>query len=387
MMINNTPYYVFEEKDFIENYKNLENAMKRIYSNYKVSYSYKTNYTPYICQLVKKLGGYAEVVSDMEYKLAKKIGYSNYEIVYNGPAKGECLEEHVLNDGILNIDNYQEAHRVVTISKKCSKQLRVGLRINLNLNDKFISRFGLEGEELDETVKLLKSNNIKIVGLHCHISRNRDIDSWEQRANIMVAMADKYIDGVPEYISLGSGMFADMDIDLKKQFSNVPTYDEYAKRTLSVFAKHYQGKEQPVVFTEPGTTVVARYLSFYTKVLNIRSIRGRNIATTDGCYEQLGEICQLKKLPVRINSDGKHYDKIDIMGYTCLEQDLMYESYQGKINIGDIIKFENVGGYSIVFKPQFIKPNCPMYVKKENDNYLEIMRAETFDDVFDKFKF
>ena len=361
--------------------------MKRIYSNYKVSYSYKTNYTPYICQLVKKLGGYAEVVSDMEYKLAKKIGYSNYEIVYNGPAKGECLEEHVLNDGILNIDNYQEAQRVVTISKKCSKQLRVGLRINLNLNDKFISRFGLEGEELDETVKLLKSNNIKIVGLHCHISRNRDIDSWEQRANIMVAMADKYIDGVPEYISLGSGMFADMDIDLKKQFSNVPTYDEYAERTLSVFAKHYQGKEQPVVFTEPGTTVVARYLSFYTKVLNIRSIRGRNIATTDGCYEQLGEICQLKKLPVRINSDGKHYDKIDIMGYTCLEQDLMYEGYQGKINIGDIIKFENVGGYSIVFKPQFIKPNCPMYVKKENDNYLEIMRAETFDDVFDKFKF
>ena len=32
--------------------------------------SYKTNYTSYICKPVKNLGGYAEVVSDMEYQVA-----------------------------------------------------------------------------------------------------------------------------------------------------------------------------------------------------------------------------------------------------------------------------------------------------------------------------
>ncbi len=64
--------------------------------------SYKTNYTPYICKPVKNLGGYAEVVSDMEYQVALQIGYSANHIVYNGPVKGPLMERHILNGGILN---------------------------------------------------------------------------------------------------------------------------------------------------------------------------------------------------------------------------------------------------------------------------------------------
>ena len=69
-----TPFYVFDEEGFIANYNKLCDAMRAYYPNYVPGYSYKTNYTPYVCQLVKSLGGYAEVVSDMEYQLAKKIG-------------------------------------------------------------------------------------------------------------------------------------------------------------------------------------------------------------------------------------------------------------------------------------------------------------------------
>ena len=82
-----SPFYIFNEKEFIENYKNLENAFKTIYSNYQISYSFKTNYTPYVCRLIKSLGGYAEVVSKMEYKLAKIIGYDDSKIIFNGPCK------------------------------------------------------------------------------------------------------------------------------------------------------------------------------------------------------------------------------------------------------------------------------------------------------------
>ena len=64
-------YYVFKEKDFIDNYKSFFDTFRKYYSNYQIAYSYKTNYTPYICKLVKELGGYAEVVSKMEYDLAK----------------------------------------------------------------------------------------------------------------------------------------------------------------------------------------------------------------------------------------------------------------------------------------------------------------------------
>lgn len=394
---NETPFYFFDEKGFVDNYKKLENKFKAIYPDYQISYSYKTNYTPFICQLVKTLGGYAEVVSDMEYVLAKKLGYKNCQIVYNGPSKGDEMYEHLEYGGILNIDSLDEAKRVVTYCRKnASKQYTCGIRINMDLGANFISRFGMvdDSPELLESVKIIRNTeNLKLIGLHCHISRCRGADAWAQRARIMLAMADKYIEGVPEYISLGSGMFADMTDYLKEQFggNSVPTYDNYAEVAIRPFAEHYKNSaKKPILFTEPGTTVIARYMSFVSKVLSIKNVRGRRIANMDGDYHNLGEICTMKKLPTEtIPSDNpKHYfDKIDIMGFTCLEQDIMVPEWSGELSEGDIIVFENVGGYSIVSKPQFIKPQCAMYVKRINGEVKQIMRAETFDDVFNKFSF
>ena len=49
--------------------------------------------------------------------------------------------------------------------------------------------------------------------------------------------------------------------------------------------------------------------------------------------------------------------------------------------------FDNCGGYSIVSKPQFIKPQSAMFAKRTDGSIMQIMRAETFDDVFSKFSF
>lgn len=385
-----TPFYVFDTQGFVKNYQALQAAMRQVYPNYQVAYSYKTNYTPYVCNLVKSLGGYAEVVSDMEYLLAKKLGYKDRNIVYNGPAKGKCMESHVLYGGISNVDNPAEAVRVAQLAAahpECS--IRIGLRINMDLG--FVSRFGMsvDSSELKEAIRLLhEQKNIKIVGLHCHISRNRWLPAWKKRAEVMVNAADRYVDGIPEYISLGSGMFADMEESLRVQFGQVPTYEEYAQAAMKPFIDRYPDAS-PIVFTEPGTTVVARYLSFVTRVLDIKTVRKRTIATLDGSYENLGEICTMKKLPLcRLAAgEGGLYDSVDLMGYTCLEQDLLLGGYSGALCPGDVLAFQNVGGYSIVSKPQFIRPNCAMVAVEQDGTVKEIMREETFEDVFSKFVF
>lgn len=392
-----TPFYLFDEMGFIRNYKKLESTFKVVYPKYHISYSYKTNYTPFICYLVKSLGGYAEVVSDMEYLLAKKIGYNNNQIVYNGPSKGQLMYEHLDNGGILNIDSLDEARKIVEhVRLHCDKYYTVGLRINMAVGGDFISRFGLvpQSEDLIETINTLKEvENLKLIGLHCHISRSRGLEAWAKRIEIMLKAADDYIDGVPQYISLGSGMYADMPIFLRKQFGGdtVPTYEDYAECAIRPFAEHYKNIEnKPILFTEPGTTVVSRYLNFVSRVLYIKEIRGRNIVNMDGDFHNLGEICLMKKLPVTVIHGGKEqkkYANCDIMGSTCLEQDILYSQFEQPIAEDDALLFNNVGGYSIVFKPQFIKPNCAMYVKRNDGSLKEIMRAETFDDVFGKFDF
>ena len=74
-----------------------------------------------------------------------------------------------------------------------------------------------------------------------------------------------------------------------------------------------------------------------------------------------------------------------MVGYTCLEQDVLYRDFCGELSVGDYIEFGNVGGYSLVDKPPFIQPDCPMIAIKEGKQEL-IKRAETFEDIFKTFR-
>lgn len=391
-----TPFYLFDEKKFIDNYNCLCNAMRKLYPNYVPGYSYKTNYTPYVCQLVKSLGGYAEVVSDMELTLALKIGYTPDRIIYNGPCKGIKMENHVLEGGISNIDNEDEAERVIYLAHAHpDKEFKIGLRINTDIGAGFVSRFGLDvgSDEMDRVVAKLKAvGNIEIVGLHMHVSRARYLSAWQNRIDNILETADKYIDGVPEYIDLGSGMFAEMEDYLKNQFTvNVPSYDEYAEVVAGTMAKHYINSEKkPILFTEPGTTVVSRYFSLITSVTGIKSVKGRNLAMVDIDIHNAGETCKMMKVPYTLLKKGAGKGTgipCEIVGFTCLEQDTLYKDFPESLQTGDVLELRNVGGYSIVYKPPFIQPQCPVLCMTKENEIIEIKRKETFDDIFQTFKF
>lgn len=386
------PFYLFDEQLFLDNMTRFESAFQSVYPNYHIAYSFKTNYTPYICKLVKENGGYAEVVSDMEYYLARKLGFENNMIIYNGPFKGAFLEEHLLAGGLVNVDNYNECERICALAASYpEKEFKIGLRLNLDLGGGFISRFGMveETEDILGCVALIKEHsNLHIVGMHCHIKAPRDPESWNRRSKIMIAAADKYVAGIPEYIDLGSGMVPGEYSQYPEDFDNFkPTYRDFAEALFAPFIEHYTEDNRPLVFTEPGRALISRYIRFFAKVDNFKEVRGRKIATTNGSFLNLGEIISQARTPIIVhqNSEGKYYDKIDIMGYTCLEQDVMFPAYEGKLAKGAILEFRNVGGYSIVNKPQFIYPQCPMYTLHRDGTTDEIMRQETYDDVFNRF--
>lgn len=391
-----SPLYVLQEKEFCDNFMHLCDAMRKYYPKYIPAYSYKTNYTPYICKLVRQMDGYAEVVSDMELYVAKKIGYSDDMIIYNGPCKGTMMEEHILNGGISNIDNEAEAERVVILAKENpSARINVGIRINTDIGAGFISRFGLEvgSESMDRVVAMLKAqSNIKLVGLHLHVSRARYISAWQKRIDNILEAADKYIDGIPDYIDVGSGMFADMEDYLKNQFTiDVPSYEEYAKVVAGTMAKHYASSEKkPILMSEPGTTVVSRYLSLITTVKAVKKTKDRTIAVLDCDIHNAGETCQMMKVPYSVYHVGEGESSgspVDLTGFTCLEQDLLYKDFPESVRVGDVIELRNVGGYSVVYKPPFIQPNCAMVAIKSDGVIEEIKRKETFEDVFQTFKF
>lgn len=397
-----SPLYVFHAEEFKKTYLNLLNTMQEIYPKYNIAYSYKTNYTPKIITLVKQFGGLAEVVSEMEYKLAKKIGYSNKSIVYNGPVKGKALFEHLAEGGVANIDSLDELMTVIEFAKKHNElNLEIAFRVNIDIKQGYVSRFGIDAyeeetqnAEIDKAFEMVNNqSNIAIVGLHCHVGRSRSIDAWKNRVRIIFKLIDRYFNSVPKFIDLGSGMNSVMEPILACQFNGyIPTFSEYAEVVAGAMKEKYGFlplEEQPLLITEPGTTLISGCMSFIGTVKTIKNVKGKNYVTFNCCGGNMGDICHLKQLPITVYHMSKEVKKLEdatFVGYTCLEHDHIYENFNGELAVGDLVQFRNVGSYSNVFKPPFILPNCAMIQCDEKGISL-MKRAENIDDLFHTYVF
>lgn len=391
-----SPLYVFEKERLINDYINLRDAFQNIYPKYQVAYSYKTNYAPRICKIMKELGALAEVVSDMEMSIAKRVGYKSSEIIYNGPMKGPLMEDFLLDGGVVNVDNPAEADRIIQLANtNPSKKLYVGIRVNMDVGQSFISRFGMEAftDEFDGVINKLKAvDNVNIIGLHCHIGHSRHLEAWKQRACYMLKVLDHYFDKPLKFIDLGSGMFGNIEESFGKQFGDsIPSFEDYARVVAGAFAEHFDGmpdSDKPYLITEPGTTIISANIDVITTVTGLKTVRGKQFANLDCCIYNVGELCRIKNLPIKVvncSKDAKYYDDITLSGYTCLEYDVIYPNFKGTIGFGDHLIVGNCGGYTNVSKPPFIGPQVAMIELDSNGNTFLFKRSETVDDILSTY--
>lgn len=392
-------FYILDIRKFENNYKDLLVSFKSIYSNTSLGYSYKTNYIPKLCQMVDAMGGYAEVVSQMEYDLAIRIGVHPSKIIFNGPLKSsQDIENAILSGSIVNLDSFQEVSMIEALAKKFpDRKISVGLRCNFDIGESSISRFGFDVEkgDIDDVIKNFeKLNNCCIEGLHCHFSTSqRSVNSYALRAKKIIETSDYYFSKKhPKFIDVGGGFFGKMDETLTKQFNfKIPNYQEYAEAIAPQFSNRFSHEAGPELIIEPGVAIVADVMSFVGKIVGIKEIRGRKIALIVGSIHNVKPTLNNKKLPLKVYRDDKNNKEkisglIDIVGYTCMEHDCLYSGYSGELSIEDYVKFDNVGAYSIVFKPPFIRPNPPIISYDSILNEYELSRREeTFQDVFSTY--
>lgn len=392
-------FYVLRSDKFKNNYSELLDSFKNIYSKFNIAYSYKTNYIPVLCKLVDELGGYAEVVSDMEYQLAKTIGVAAHKIIFNGPYKcREAVKELLGDGGIVNIDSIVDFELIKDIAKESdfNKKINVAIRCNFDIKDGVISRFGVDVDspEFEEILSYCNnSDNIFLCGVHLHFA-DRSLQAWKGRVEGLKNILLKYFKTPPKYIDLGGGLFGKMPASLKKQFnSDIPSYQEYASVVAPLFVELYGSlsyEEQPNVFIEPGSALVGDVMDFVARVVSIKRVRDKYIATLTGSIYNINPTLNKKNPPIKViqanHTESIIYKALDFGGYTCIESDYLYKNFNGSLAIGDFIVFGNVGSYSIVLKPPFILPNFPI-IDLSTSGIKLVKRQENFDDIFNTFVF
>ena len=387
-------FYMLDGKQFKDNFIELKSEFSKIYPDFNIAYSYKTNYTPKLCRIVNELGGFAEVVSDMEMEIALRIGVEPKKIIWNGPYKNaKKVEQLLVMGGTVNIDSAYEIDLVADIADRYpNHKLNIGIRCNFDVGDGVVSRFGfdIDSDDFKKALALFDAHkNLYLIGLQCHFATRR-LETWRPRAEGMLALIDK-LGIMPEHIDLGGGLFGKMADSLKMQFdSEIPTYKQYAEAVAPVFAAHFENTtKKPLLLIEPGSALVGDCMRFASRVVNIKEVRGKAIATLLGSIYNINPTLNKKNPPIEVYAMGekqREYKDLDFGGFTCIESDYLYRHYDGKLAKGDMVVFGNVGSYSVVLKPPFILPNFP--VIDITDGKLEmIKRGEVFDDLFHTFAF
>jgi diaminopimelate decarboxylase len=395
-------FYLFDSTKFEQNFDSLLKAFQNYYPRTLIAYSYKTNYTPRLCSIINTKGGHAEVVSEMEYDLALKIGVSPSKIIVNGPYKTkQALEKFLLKGSTVNLDCWNELLLTEEIARSNNQSvLNVGIRCNFQISDSYSSRFGfdIETEQFFETVKRLKGiSNIFFTGLHCHFP-DRNLESFSTRIDKILALIQEHFINDLKSLDIGGGFFGKMGPELAGQFSSkIPDYTAYAEtiaKRIFDFYKDTPEAKKPVLIIEPGTAIVADVMKFVTRVVDIKRTSKKTIAMTSGSKFNLGSFASPLNMPMtpyhpdHIDNCAHKTETFDISGYTCIENDYLYRGFRGQLSEGDYLVFDNVGSYSLVFKPPFILPNVPVleYTPSKKSFFI-IKRKEENDDIFRTFTF
>jgi diaminopimelate decarboxylase len=397
-------FYIFDETAFRKNYDDIANAFGSRYGKFILAYSYKTNYIPYLCGIIKSKGGFAEVVSRLEYDLALKVGHKPNKIVFNGPVKRyEDIELALKNNSIVNLDSWSEIDHVAKYAKKNPNgKVKVGLRINIGLSDKSgrshiqehlkTGRFGFDPSDsnMKKVVsRLSRIGNVTVNSLHGHTSTtNRSVWCYQIITETLCQIAARFAPDTVKYINIGGGIFG--YIPPQMRWTKTPSFDDYAKAVCKVLKTNkWVRRQKPHLVLEPGIAMVANALSFVTKVISVKDIRGELFVTVDGSSYNVQPTSHKINHPYQIirKISSKKRRTFSVVGSTCMEKDyLLTEITDTLPDVGDFIKIDNVGAYTVVLTPPFINP-APAIVVRKSDTFKLVRSKQTLNDMFRNYAF
>lgn len=371
-MKHSTPCYIVKKNQFEKNCEKLEKAfMNQWGENLVIGYSIKTNNCNILLNIVQERNWFAEVVSYDEYKLAKINGYRANNIICNGPVKGKMLEIAFEEGALINLDNLQEVDAICDLAKKTELQhVEVGLRVNFDFEKECPgqkkegeehSRFGInyENGDLKRAIDVLREQGIFVTGLHMHTStKTRGLEVFKILSSKAVEISRKYKLDI-KYIDIGGGFFGGQEL------SGKPQMKEYAA-TISNGLKKFFSPNKVTLILEPGASIVATAVEYLSTVQNVRNIANECIVTMDGTLLHINPFMVKRDSNMRIDiiQQRERKEKQKICGCTCMENDvfgLLENGYQ--LKIGDEIRFENVGAYTVSFNSNFIIKKPLIYLE------------------------
>lgn len=392
-----TPYYHIEEEQLQKEVILLHDSLKNNWGdNFVMGYSVKTNSLPWLLTYLKKQGFFAEIVSETEFELASRLGFTPNTMIYNGPIKDkETFSLFLRNHAYLNIDSKDELCYLEELSLQYpTEQFSVGIRVNYDveadcpgetLMGKTGGRFGFcyENGELKKAIdRILALPNVSISGLHMHSSSQlRTLNIFRTLAEAACKVATQYQLKL-SYIDMGGGYYGGVP--------DKPNYSDYFPVICDAL-KEVFCPEETTLIVEPGVSLISSSTTLVSTVKDIKDVRGIRYVVTDSSRLLLNPQVTRHEYPHHIDkldSDIKRQSKLPlqwICGFTCMEYDRLFplESCE-ELLPGDQIIYDRAGGYTMCLSPLFIRYLPAVYIHHKDGSYFTAREEWGIDEYLNK---
>lgn len=378
-----TPVYVYDANTIIEKFNKLKNAFKPL--NVKLKYACKALNNTNILKLLKNEGSGLDTVSINEVLLGLRAGFDPKQIIFTPNCVSFDEIKQAVELGVhINIDNIsileQFGHEYGNKVPCC---IRLNPHIMAGGNSKIStghidSKFGISIYQLRHVLRVVKSNNILVNGLHMHTGSDiLDAGVFLQGAEILFESAKDF----PEltFIDFGSGFKVaykegDITTDIDELGSAI------AQRFIE-FTKEY-GRDLELWF-EPGKYIVSESGHFLVKTNVIKQTTatvfigvdsGLNHLIRPMLYDAYHNIVNIS------NPMGKHRI-YTVVGNICETDTFGWDRKLTETKDGDILCFQNAGAYGITMASNYNARFRPAEVLIHEGKAKLIRKRETMEDL------
>ena len=395
-----TPLWVIDEQGFRQNCRDIKQAFSRLGQS-MVIYASKTLCTTAICKIVTQEGLGLDVVSGGELYTAIKAGFPVEKIYFHGNNKSreETIMAVEAGIGHIIVDNFYELKLLDEICKELGKKQDILLRITPGVEahtheyiktGQIDSKFGFtlpDGQAMQGVKEAISLDNVRLVGLHCHIgSQIFAMQSFQHATSIMM-------DFIAE-IKKSSG-YEIVELDMGGGFGiyyypgdEPPAAEDWANAVmLTVESKAKElGLTTPMVIVEPGRSIAGPAgVTLYTagSVKEVKGIR-KYLAVDGGMGDNPRPALYGSKYTgiVANRANETAVEKISIAGKCCESGDmLIWDCDLPVVATGDIIAVFATGAYNYTMSSNYNRLPRPAMVLVNNGSADLIIKRESYEDL------
>ena len=390
-----SPLFVLSEKAIRQQYQRVYRLFSTRYPKVQFAWPYKTNYLNAVCRVYHQEGSWAEVVSGFEYDKALANGVPGEHIIFNGPDKSEDeLCKAVDNGSLIHIDHLDELYTLRRICKNREHKARVAIRVNMDTGvQPMWDRFGFNyenGQAWDAITKIMKSDNMELIGLHCHIGTFMLAPSAygvaaAKLAELFLAVRQHYKHRL-QYIDLGGGLPSRNN--LKGAYlagaDLTPPLDDFAETiTSALMNSNIPADELPLLILESGRALIdeAGYL-LGTVLATKRLSSGKRATIMDFGVNILFTSFWYNHRVSPAQDFSGYTEEMEVFGPLCMNIDVIREQATlPLLHRGDHVVIHSVGAYNLTQWMQFITLRPNVVLIDENSKPHLIREREKLEDI------